>query len=214
MRLDRILQVLLPHDDHFFNLFEESAHNIVLASEALLKYPSASLAERQHIVEIIGQYEHDGDDVTHKIFSELSGTFVTPFDPEDIHLLGSELDDVLDNIDGSARRLMLYKVQHCPTDILKLMESLHGSVLVLEEGIKHLRKLNKPDELRRIIQRINKFEDEADGIFARGVADLFENLKEPIEIIKLKEVYVSLETATDKCEDVADVLETILLKHA
>jgi uncharacterized protein len=214
MRLDRILQVLLPHDEHFFGLFEEAVQNIILASELLLKFPAATQSERVRIKDQIGRYEHLGDAVTHRVFSELSGTFVTPFDPEDIHLLASELDDILDNIDGSARRLILYKVGECPPDMLRLMESLHGSVLELARGVHLLRKLEKTTELREIIKRINEFEDEADGIFAAAVADLFEHVTDPIEIIKLKEIYVALETATDKCEDVADVLETILIKHA
>jgi uncharacterized protein len=214
MRLDRILQALLPHDEHFFSLFEESAQNITQAVETLLLLPPASQEERQRIVAEISAFEHRGDNITHQVFSELSGTFVTPFDPEDIHQLASAMDDILDNVDGSARRFMLYKIEDCPFDMTRLIESLYGSVRELEKGIHYLRKLDKPDELRDVIRRINEYEDEADGIFQRAVADLFELPGNTIEIIKLKEVYVALETATDKCEDVADVLETILIKHA
>jgi uncharacterized protein Yka (UPF0111/DUF47 family) len=121
MRLDRILQAMLPHDEHFFGLFEESAQNIVLASEILQKLPLATTnEERVRIIEQIKDYEHDGDAVTHKIFSELSSTFVTPFDAEDIHVLASALDDILDNIDGSAGRFLLYKVSYCPPEMMML----------------------------------------------------------------------------------------------
>ena len=216
MRLDRILQKLLPHDQHFFDMFEESAQNIAHASEALMTLLNATTdEERRRIVQEIQDFEHIGDNITHKIFAELSGTFVTPFDPEDIHLLASELDDVIDNIDGSARRFMLYQIRECPRDMFYLIQSLHRSVTEMQRGLHFLRKMQKTTEMREIIKRINDYEDEADDIFARAVAELFDKYADdPVQIIKLKEVYVALETATDKCEDVADVLETILIKHA
>jgi len=214
MRLDRIFQALLPHDEHFFSLFEESTQNIVLAAGALLNLPVASLEERVQIIEQIKVFEHQGDSVTHRIFSELNGTFVTPFDPEDIHVLASALDDVLDYIDGSAGRFLLYKIGDCPAEMVKLMRSLHGSVLELQRGVHLLRRLNKSNDLAAVIERVNEYENEADRIFEAAIANLFEAHSDPIEIIKLKEIYVALETATDCCEDAANVLETIMIKHS
>ncbi|MBK6909408.1 MAG: DUF47 family protein [bacterium] len=199
MRLDRILQALLPHDEQFFALFEESAHNIVLASETLLRLPGATPEERIDIVARIKSLEHMGDSVTHRIFSELNGTFVTPIDPEDIHVLASSLDDILDNMDGGAGRFVLYKVKVCPPEMLKLIECLNASVVELERGVHLLRRMNNPTELRSVIERVN---------------NLFEQVSDPIEVIKLKEIFVAFETATDRCEDAANVLETILIKHA
>ena len=214
MRLDRILQALLPRDEHFYGLFEESTQNIVLAAGALLNLPVASYEERVQIVEQIKAFEHQGDTVTHRIFSQLSGTFVTPFDPEDIAVLGSALDDILDNIDGAAGRFVLYKIKEVPPEMVKLMRSLHGSVLELQRGVHLLRRLHKTNELRSVIERVNEYENEADAIFESAIANLFDSQTDPIDIIKLKEVYVALETATDNCEDAANVLETILIKHA
>jgi predicted phosphate transport protein (TIGR00153 family) len=214
MRLDRILQALLPHHERFHRLFEDAARNIVEASETLVRLVQAPREAWPPLVERIQDLEHKGDDVTHFIFSELSGTFVTPFDPEDIHSLASALDDILDNIHGSASRLVLYRIQKCPPDMITLIQSVHHSVLEMEKGVYHLRHLSKGVELQKIIRRIKHYEDEADEIFARAVADLFDMPIDPIEIIKLKEIYVSLETATDVCEDAADVLETIMIKHA
>ncbi len=214
MRLDRILQVLLPKDVHFFSLFEESAQNIVHAASALMNLPLASTEERTQIIAEIKKYEHEGDVVTHKIFANLSGTFVTPFDPEDIHVLASALDDILDNIDGAAGRFLLYQVRDVPPDMVKLIRSLHGSVLELQRGVQMLRRLHKSNDIQAIVERVNAYENEADSIFEAAVADLFVARTDPIEIIKLKEIYVSLETATDNCEDAADVLETIMIKHA
>ncbi|NUO19762.1 DUF47 domain-containing protein [bacterium] len=214
MRLDRILQALLPHDEHFFSLFEESAANILQATDTLRQLPHASQEERIKVVERIKLLEHQGDTVTHKIFNELNGTFVTPFDPEDIHVLASALDDILDNIDGGAGRFLLYKIKSCPPEMARLIECLHSSVQELQHGVTLLRKLTKPNELRTVIERVNELENVADNIFESAIANLFEEIKDPVEIIKLKEIYVALETATDRCEDAANVLETILIKHS
>jgi uncharacterized protein len=214
MRLDRILQVFLPHDEHFFSLFEESAQNITLATGALQLLPAVQGEDRITLIARINEYEHEGDRITHRIFSELSSTFVTPFDPEDIHVLASALDDILDNIDGCAQRFLLYKIKSCPPDMLRLIQALHASMIELQRGIHMLRRLQQPDEMRAVIRKVNDYEDQADKIFDQAVADLFDNLTDPIEIFKLKEIFVALETATDMCEDAANVLETILIKHA
>jgi predicted phosphate transport protein (TIGR00153 family) len=214
MRLDRILQVLLPRDEHFYGLFEESTQNIVHAASALMNLPLASTEERARIIAEIEEYEHQGDLITHRIFLQLSGTFVTPFDPEDIHVLASALDDILDNIDGAAGRFLLYKVREVPPEMVKLIRSLHGSVLELQRGVHMLRRLHKSNDLRAVVERVNEYENEADSIFESAIANLFDSHTDPIEIIKLKEIYVSLETATDDCEDAANVLETIMIKHA
>jgi predicted phosphate transport protein (TIGR00153 family) len=214
VRLDKIIQTLLPHDRNFYNFFSESVINIRKASEVLIKLPDADQAERERLIAEIGELEHVGDDITHKIINELNATFVTPFDPEDIHLLASVLDDILDNIDGSARRFALYKIQECPPHIAALMSILHSSICELEEGIGLIQGFKQPLKLGKIIERVNKYENDADEVFSQAVAHLFENVTDPIEIIKIKEILVALETATDKCEDVADVIETIIIKHA
>src|SRR5512137_1650789 len=113
MRLDRLIQILLPHDEKFYSFFEESAQNLVDASKKLREFQSCSTADYNRIMKEINDFEHRGDSVTHKIYAELNATFVTPFDREDIHLLASALDDVMDHIDGSASRFVLYKVQNC-----------------------------------------------------------------------------------------------------
>ena len=214
MRLDRILQVLLPHHDHFFDMFEEAARCDMRAADELLLLPTAPREQWPRIVERIKEIEHEGDAVSHRILTEVSGTFVTPFDPEDIHELATILDNILDCIDGSARRLLLYKIDACPPDMVKLMESLRRSVGEVQNGVTLLRKLAKPAEMRRIVQRIRELEDEADEIFACAVAALFERETDPVRILKQKEIYVALETATDVCDDAADVLESLLIKHA
>jgi len=214
MRFDRLIKVLLPHDEKFYSFFEESSNNLVKGAELLKTLPAASLSEREALVNKMKDFEHEGDSITHKIFAELNSTFVTPFDREDIHVLASALDDVMDYMDGSAGRFALYKVQECPKDMAKLIDTLHSSIVELNRGVSLLRDLRQSEEIQKVLQKVNEYENEADSIFENAIAALFEHEKDPIKVIKLKEIYVGLETATDKCEDAANVLEAILIKHA
>ena len=214
MALDRLIQILLPHDEKFYTFFEESTQTLLRGAELMKLLPAASPLERESIVRKINDVEHDGDSIAHKIFAELNATFVTPFDREDIHHLASAIDDVLDNLDGSASRFVLYKITDCPPAFIKLVEILHDSVIELNKGVTLLRELRKADQLQKVLEKINEYENEADAVFENAVATLFEKEKDPIQVIKLKEILVGLETATDKCEDAANVLEGILIKHA
>ena len=213
MRLDRLIQVLLPHDEKFYTFFEESAQNLVNAARLLKELTHGSDASWVKVVEQMHEYEHEGDTVTHKIYAELNATFVTPFDREDIHLLASALDDVMDNIDGSTSRFVLYKLKQCPPEMMTLIEILQNSVLEIQRGVSLLRDFRKSDQLQKILEKINEYENDADTVFERAIAGLFEREKDPIQIIKQKEVYVGLETATDKCEDAANVMKSLLIKH-
>ncbi|MBI4546454.1 MAG: DUF47 domain-containing protein [Ignavibacteriae bacterium] len=214
MKFDRFFKVLLPHDDKFYMFLERSTQNLLRASELLTAIPQKSKAERESIVRQIQDLEHEGDSITHEIFSELNRTFITPFDREDIHLLTSALDDVLDFLNGSATRFVLYKLKECPPNMVKLIDILDRSVGELHRGVSFIRNLNKPEQLHQVLQKVNEYENQADEVFETAIAELFEHEKDPINIIKLKEIYVGLETATDKCEDAANVLEALLIKHA
>jgi len=215
MKLDFLIRKLLPHDDKFYGMFEDASRNMVKAAEALKDLSFAkSLEEREAVVGRIRDLEHEGDAVTHKIFSELNSTFVTPLDREDIHLLASAIDDIVDHIDGSATRFTLYKIKECPQRMIHLIDVLYLSIAELSKAISLIRDLHQFEELQKLFKKVNEYENQADSIFEEAIADLFENEKDPINLIKLKEVYVGLETATDKCEDAANVLEGLLIKHA
>ena len=215
MFFDKILHTLLPTDEKFYKLFEDSTRNLLSASELLRTFTTAkSVAEREKLGVQIHAFEHIGDDITHKIYSELNSTFVTPFDREDIHALASSIDDVLDEIDGSVGRIILYRIKGVPPAVTKLIEILHLSIGELQQGVHLLRNINKNDMLQKVLQKVNEYENEADAVFENAVANLFHHEKNPIQIIKIKEVLVGLETATDKCEDAANVLEGILIKNA
>ncbi|MBI4418904.1 MAG: DUF47 domain-containing protein [Ignavibacteriales bacterium] len=215
MKLDHFIQRLLPRDEKFFIMLEESTQNLLNASELLKKLAATTArSQRVGIVEEIKDREHRGDTITHKVFSQLNATFVTPLDREDIHLLASALDDILDHIDGSAQRFVLYDVGKIPPAMIQLCDVLHLSIVEIHRGIGLMRNLHDTERLEEVFQRVNQYENDADTIFDQAVAALFKREKNPIQIIKLKEIYVGLETATDKCEDVANVLEAILIKHA
>ena len=187
MRLDRLIQILLPHDEKFYTFFEESAQNLVNAAKLLQELRNCAPADHLKLIERINELEHQGDSVTHKIYAELNATFVTPFDREDIHLLASALDDVMDYIDGCASRFMLYKVPRCPEDMNTLMDILYNSVIELQKGVSLLRDFRKAEELQKVLRKVNEYENRADSVFEHAVADLFENEKDAIQIIKLKE---------------------------
>ena len=214
MKIDRLIQILLPHDEKFYTLFEESTRLLLKASIALKKLSDADGATTHTIVKEIEDLEHQADEVTHKIYGEMNATFVTPFDREDIHALASSLDDVMDFINGSASRLAMYNVKADSQYMRKLMEVIQKQVEVIGKGISYLRDFKDSTSLQEVLKKINEFENEADSVFELAVADLFENEKDVISLIKKKEIYVGLETATDRCEDVANVLESILIKHA
>ncbi|KAB2923167.1 MAG: DUF47 domain-containing protein [Bacteroidetes bacterium] len=214
MRFDRIIQSLIPHDEKFFVQFDNLARVMVEAADTLRTLPSLSKTERQAVVDRIKDLEHKADSITHEVFTELNKTFVTPLDREDIHVLASTLDDVIDYIDGSANRFHLYKIKKNSANIQRLTDIIYQAAVEIQRGISILGQPRRVEELAGILQRINQFENDADDIFNEAIAELFDIEENAIELIKNKEVLVSLETATDKCEDVANVLESIMIKNA
>jgi predicted phosphate transport protein (TIGR00153 family) len=214
VKIDRIIQTLLPHDEKFYKLFEESTKLLLKASVTLRKTADADEIQIRNLAKEIEHLEHQADEVTHSIYGELNATFVTPFDREDIHELASSLDDIMDFINGSASRLALYNVKADSQYMRKLMEIIEKQVEVIGKGILYLRDFKDSSSLQEVLKKVNEYENEADSVFEFAVADLFDNEKNVIELIKKKEILVGLETATDKCEDVANVLESILIKHA
>lgn len=213
MRIDSIIHYFLPKHDKFYKLFEDVSHLLIDATRLLAQFPSSDGTIAPLLAKQIKSLEHQADALTHTIFGEVNSTFVTPFDREDIHELASKLDDIMDYIDGSASRFVLYKVDAKDECITHLIKILGKSVESVSKGIAQLKNFGKSDDIQIILKDINSYENEADDVFARGVANLFENEKDVIRLIKLKEIYVGLETATDRCEDVANVLEAILIKH-
>src|SRR5881398_2034166 len=201
---------LIPREIKFFELFAELSSNLTEGAKLLrsiLENP-VDLGVRAEQMQAI---EHKGDKATHAIITKLNQTFITPFDREDIHRLASSLDDVLDFMNSAAVLLVMYKI-HTPPPV---SAELAGVIVLQCEALaKGVSLLEKNGHVMEHAEEVNRLEDMADHVIRKAIADLFEHEKDPIQLIKLKELYEVLETATDKAEDAANVLEAIVLKSA
>jgi len=201
---------LIPRDEKFYVLFNEQAENIHKAAKMLVAlFDNYQEIEKQ--VAEIKFLEHHGDQLTHNLMRKLNGTFITPFDREDIHALGSALDDVLDLVEAAASRFITYKIKRVTPGAQQLAKViLHGTEIIVSA----VAQLNHPQNMLQYCEQLTLLEEEADRIKGECIARLFEDCTDPIEIIKWKEIYEVLEASTDKEEDVADVLESVVLKAA
>jgi predicted phosphate transport protein (TIGR00153 family) len=215
MSLNSIFQYFVPKDKNFFPLFEQSSSNLIVMAEALKKAVNLKNPEDRLVYfKEIESLEHVGDEITHQIYLELSKNFITPFDREDIHQLATAIDDVADYIHGSANRMLLYRVDNITEPIQKLADLILQACTDLDKAIRELRNLKNIRAIADSCVRINSIENQADYVFDRAVGDLFAHEKDAVQLIKYKEVLAALETATDMCEDAANVLESILVKNA
>jgi predicted phosphate transport protein (TIGR00153 family) len=208
--LSGLLSRILPRDDTFFSRFIELAETVNEGAAALVEmlrsYTSPALQ-----AEKIKDLEHKGDTLTHNLITKLNQTFITPFDREDIHMLSSRIDDVLDLIDAASNRLVLYRVHAIRPGVVELAEVLQQASARILDAV---RVLDKRDHILDYCIEINRLENEADRISRDLIAGLFDKEKDPVEILKWKEIIEVLETGTDKAEDVANVIEAITLKSA
>jgi uncharacterized protein len=213
--MSNFIQFFIPQDRKFFPLFEKASGNLFDISKVLVEMVNTSAPEkRRELIKEIERLEHVGDNVTHEIFSELSTNFITPFDREDIHALVSSLDDIVDYIHGSAKRMDLYKISEIHPSVSKLAELVLQGAQELHVAVIALRKRKNLNLIKEACVKINSIENHADDVFDMTIANLFEEEKDAVKIIKMKEILSALETATDKCEDAANVLESILVKNA
>ena len=203
----------IPKEPKFFDLFEESTQNIVKASQALKEMVDSWQFVDSRVAEIT-ELEHRGDTITHQILSLVHCTFVTPFDREDIALLAHTMDDIIDFIHSAADAMFIYKID-CPTQRSKeLADIIVQGAAEVERAVRGLRRRS---ELKHIMERcveINRLENMADRVYRAAMAELFDDTKDITQIIKWREIYEHMESATDRCEDVANVLEGVALKHA
>jgi predicted phosphate transport protein (TIGR00153 family) len=205
---------LMPRDDKFFDLFEVSAKNMVRAAESLkdMIYVWDSFDEK---LEEMTRIEHQGDTITHEIMFQLNRSFITPFDREDIGLLANSLDDVTDLIQSAADTMVLYKVKTPGKRARELADIIVQITTEVENVMPNLRRHNA--NLEKILNscvEINRLENVADTIYRTALTELFEDDSDIADIIKWREIYEHMESATDMCEDVANVLESVALKHA
>jgi uncharacterized protein len=201
---------LFKKDDKFFRIFKEMTVHILEAAEILgsmLKNPEADMAP---LAARIKELEHTGDELTHSVIAELNKTFITPIDREDIHDLSTALDDVLDLIDGTAMRIVLFRI----AEPIHAVPELCGVMISQAKEIcSAIANLQDSDYVVQRCIEINRLENDGDRFFQTAIASLFDEVKDPISVIKRKEIIETLEVATDKAEDVANVLESIIVKN-
>jgi len=216
MGINKVFQFFVPKEKKFFPLFEGVAENLekgaVLLNKLLLLIGDEEA--KPALVAQIKQCEDRGDDYTHSIFDELNKTFITPFDREDIQELTSSLDDVMDWINACAKKIELYKIKSLPINSIEISELLVEACRELRTSIGELSNLKHPQDIKKSCVRLNEIENQVDDLYYMSVSDLFENEKDPIALIKKDAILSTMETATDKAEDVSDVLKSIIVKVA
>ena len=202
-----------PRDEKFFDMFERASLNLHNAGEAF-KNLLEDFTDVEHKVKNIKDIEHEGDIITHEIFDKLNRTFITPIDREDIHRITSEMDDVLDFILATADRFQLYKIKKPTPEVIKLTEVLLSSIEIVGKAVYSLKELKRSRRTLDYCVEINRLENEGDLLHKAAIAELFADGKDAVEIIKWRDIYDHLESAIDKCEDIADTVEGIVVKNA
>ena len=205
-------ELLIPHDKIFFDLFEKQAGVMKEAAWQLVALTEdfTNVKEKRHEIE---KLEHKGDQITHDIYDQLNRTFITPLDPEEISHLASVLDEVLDYIDGATEKMYYYNIGATDAHMIELAKLIHMSTSEIESAVKGIRSIKDPRYIEERCIEVNRLENLADDVLAHAVTDLFKT-NDAIMIIKFKDIYEHLETATDYCEDVANVLSDIAIRHS
>lgn len=215
MPFNAILKLFLPKDRIFFSLFEDVGENVYSMGVKLNELAHEKDPEKRvAITHEISKLEHINDENTHRIFTELGRNFITPFDREDIHNLASALDDICDYIHSCAKKTVLYKVDPTEKTFQKMAELIMKGCTEVQKAVLELRNIKNLRRLTDAMVAINSYENQADEIFDLSIEALFENEPDVKEIIKKREIYQVLEIITDKCEDAANVIESIIIKYA
>jgi predicted phosphate transport protein (TIGR00153 family) len=214
MSINSIFQFLVPKDKKFFPLFEEASNNLIELASNLHEAVNLPLKEREVLFQKIDELEQKGEDITRQTNLELSRNFITPFDREDIHTLITSIDNVADYLHGAASRMRLYQVDKITKSIRRMTEINLEACQNIDSAVKELSNLKNMNIIKEACARINKLENKSDNVYNKAVFEIFENETDAKNIIKYKEVLSVLESATDKCKSVANILESISVKHS
>jgi predicted phosphate transport protein (TIGR00153 family) len=215
MASNSFFKIFLPKDRIFYTLFENVADTVYKMGLTLQEMVyETDEDKRATILAHLENMEHKNDDATHTIFTELGRNFITPFDREDIHQLASSLDDIADYIYASAKKINFYKINPNDTGIHKMTELIVQGCVEIKKAVHGLRDMRNLREMTEALIKINSIENQADDIFDMSIEMLFNNENDFKEVIKKREIYQVLEIATDKCEDAANVIESIIIKYA
>ncbi len=215
MGLNSFMKLFTPKDKVFYTLFEDVAATVADMGK-LLKVVVAEpdFDKRAGMISKLEDMEHINDDFTHKIFTELGRNFITPFDREDIHHLASALDDIADYIYSSAKKINFYKVNPNDQGIQKMADLIDQSCEQIKTAVHELRNMVNLRHITDALVKVNSIENQADDIFDQSIDRLFETEPDAKEVIKKREIYQVMEIVTDKCEDAANVIESIIIKYA
>ena len=213
MRFDKILGFLVPKDRKFFPLFNDIANNMVAASELLITLVHESDIEKSHgIMKAIKDAERKGDELTRNTLNELSSTFITPFDRENIHDLVNTMDGVVDYINAASKRIHFYKLSTLPNEFIQIAEIIHTAIKEIQLVLSSVRDVHDFQNHIASCRKIGELESQVDDIYQNFLANLFENEVNPIDLIKKRDILTSLEKAIDKCDDVGNVFSTLIIK--
>ncbi|CVK15346.1 MAG: DUF47 family protein [Apibacter sp.] len=213
MGISAFFRLFQPKDKVFYSLFEQVVDNLASMSKDMVEGMKSRETITEAFYKKMEDYEHANDKLSHNIFIELGKNFITPFDREDIHQLTSALDDIADILFASCKYILLYKSPYIPA-YYTFANLIYDCVLELQKAIYNLRNFKKPKEVLASCVEINRIENVADDFFSKEMGDLFESKRDVLDIIKLKNVLEYLEDVTDKCEDSANIIESILVKYS
>lgn len=215
MGLNSIMNIFMPKDRIFYSLFEEVADGVAKMGVLLKQLVGEPDPDRRASVAAqIEDQEHVNDDFTHKVFTELGRNFITPFDREDIHYLASSLDDICDYIYATAKKINFYKINPNDTGIQKMADLIVQATEQVRAAVRELRNMRDMRKITDALVKVNSIENQADDIFDMSIDRLFETEPDAKEVIKKREIYQVMEIVTDKCEDAANVIESIIIKYA
>ncbi len=215
MGINTILKIFLPKDRIFYQLFENVSDVLVKMGEKLKDVVNEpDFDKRAQMIKEIEDMEHVNDDYTHNIFTELGKNFITPFDREDIHYLATALDDIADYIYSSAKKINFYRVNPNDMGIQKMADLIALGCIQVDNAVKELRNMKNMRRITDALVSINSIENQADDIFDMSIERLFATEPDAKELIKKREIYQVMEIVTDKCEDAANVIESIIVKYA
>jgi uncharacterized protein len=216
MNIDSFLKIFVPKDHSFFPLFESDAQNLVRATELLKEiFTSSEHEQHERLFKEIKDVEHTGDEITTKTYEQLNKSFITPFDREDIHELTANIDDVVDSINGIARRICLYRPKKMMPIYKEMAELVYEGAKEIEIAIHCLKDpVTNKEKITRACGIVTAIEHKADELYFTGVSELFEKEEDPKELIKNNKILEILERCVDEEEDVTDTIKTILIKMA
>ena len=216
MSFASIVKLLVPKDKVFYNLFEEVSVTLTEMGDVFARSVKENDPSIRHqLLKSLEDLEHKNDETTHRIFVELGRNFITPFDREDIHYLATSLDDIADYIWGAAKRIVLYDISDVDHTLREFGDIISKSITALNICIKGMRDLKELRAITKACVLINSLENDGDDLLDKAMMHLYNTPNiSAVEIIKKKDLYQMLETVTDKCEDAANVIESIIIKYA